>query len=67
VYTSDAVAAPALKTIEIPPDLNVIATYPIASLIGSRNPRQAADFVAYVLSPEGQAILQKWGFAPIEP
>lgn len=64
VYTSDAVAAPDLKTIEIPPDLNVIATYPIASLLGTDNPAQAADFVEYVLSREGQAILNKWGFSP---
>ena len=32
VYTSDAVAAPDLKTIEIPAELNVIAEYPIAPL-----------------------------------
>jgi ABC-type molybdate transport system substrate-binding protein len=24
----------------------------------------AAAFVAYVFSPDGQAVLQKWGFAP---
>jgi molybdate transport system substrate-binding protein len=63
VYTSDAIAASDLMTIEIPADLNVIATYPIAPLIGSAHWAQAADFVEYVLSPEGQAILKKWGFA----
>ncbi len=64
VYTSDAVAAPDLKTIEIPAELNVIAKYPIAALTKSANPDLAKAFIDYVLSPEGQAVLQKWGFTP---
>jgi molybdate transport system substrate-binding protein len=64
VYTSDGVAAPELKTIEIPVDLNVIAKYPIAALAKSENIDLANAFIAYVLSADGQAILQKWGFAP---
>jgi molybdate transport system substrate-binding protein len=63
VYTSDAVAAPALKTLEIPAEVNVIAEYPIAVLAQSANADLAEVFVAYVLSEEGQAVLQKWGFA----
>lgn len=63
VYTSDAVAAPELQRIEIPADLNVIAKYPIAPLVESANADLAQAFVYYVLSDEGQAILQKWGFA----
>lgn len=65
VYTSDVVAALDLKSIEIPVDLNVITKYPIAALTASPNANLAADFIAYVLSPEGQAILTKWGFGPI--
>ena len=64
VYTSDAVAASDLKTIEIPAELNVIAKYPIASLTQSANAELADAFIAYVLSADGQAVLQKWGFAP---
>ena len=64
VYSSDAVAAPELETIEIPSELNVVATYPIAPLLASAHAEASADFVAYVLSPEGQAALKKWGFAP---
>ncbi|MEB2334670.1 MAG: molybdate ABC transporter substrate-binding protein [Anaerolineaceae bacterium] len=63
VYTSDAVAAPDLATIEIPTELNVIAKYPIAPLVESANADLAEAFIAYALSDEGQAILQKWGFA----
>jgi molybdate transport system substrate-binding protein len=66
VYTSDAVAAPELKTIEIPDDLNVIAKYPIAPLGKSANADLAKAFIEYVLSTEGQAVLQKWGFTPAE-
>jgi molybdate transport system substrate-binding protein len=64
VYTSDAVAATALRTIEIPAALNVIASYPIAPLARSENANLAKAFIAYVLSEDGQAVLQKWGFAP---
>ncbi len=64
VYVSDIVASPGLKTIGIPTDLNVIAKYPIAPLAASANVDLAKAFVDYVLSAEGQATLQKWGFAP---
>jgi molybdate transport system substrate-binding protein len=65
VYTSDAIAAPELKSVEIPLDLNVIANYPIAPLVDSANAELAAQFVEYVLSADGQAILEKWGFGSI--
>jgi molybdate transport system substrate-binding protein len=61
---TDAVAAPDLKTIEIPAELNVIAKYPIAPLAKSVNADLAMAFINYVLSPDSQAVLQKWGFAP---
>lgn len=66
VYKSDAVSAPELQTIEIPNDLNVIAAYPIASLTESANADLATAFIEYVISPDGQAILEKWGFTPPE-
>jgi molybdate transport system substrate-binding protein len=66
VYASDAVVVSDLKTIEIPAELNVIANYPIASLAHSESTVIAVKFVDYVLSTEGQAILQKWGFTPAE-
>lgn len=66
VYTSDAVAAPDLKSIEIPVELNVIAKYPIALVAKSVNADVARAFIEYVLSADGQTVLQKWGFAPAE-
>ena len=64
-YFSDAVAAPDLKTIDIPTNFNVIAKYPIAPVLKSPHGDLAAEFVAYVLSADGQATLKKWGFTPI--
>jgi molybdate transport system substrate-binding protein len=67
VYVSDAVAVPDLQRIEIPAEVNVIAEYPIAPLVESANPELADAFIAYVLSAEGQATLEKWGFTPVSP
>ncbi len=67
VYVSDAVAAPELKTIEIPSDFNVVAKYPIAVLNDAPQADLAASFVAFVLSSDGQATLKKWGFTPVAP
>ncbi len=66
VYVTDAQAASDLKTIPIPKAFNVIAKYPIAVLARSANADLAAAFIAYVLSPDGQAVLTKWGFVPAE-
>ncbi len=66
VYVTDAQAAPDLKTIAIPANFNVIAKYPIAVLAKSPNSALADSFVAFVLSPEGQAVLKKWGFTSAE-
>lgn len=64
VYTSDAVAAPELKSIKIPADLNVIAQYPIAPLAKSGHLNLAEQFTAYALSADAQTIFAKWGFGP---
>jgi molybdate transport system substrate-binding protein len=66
VYSSDAVAAPQLKKIDIPAESNVVAKYPLAALTQSKNLQLAQTFVAYVLSADGQTVLQKWGFLPVK-
>lgn len=66
VYTSDTVASPDLQKIDIPVEENVVAQYPIAALAQSPNPELASAFVDFVLSAEGQSILQKWGFLPVK-
>jgi molybdate transport system substrate-binding protein len=68
VYRSDI--APELiaevQTIEIPDALNTIATYPIALVGDSEQPALAQQFIDFVLSPDGQAIMQEFGFIPLE-
>ncbi len=67
VYLTDVtgLAAQSIASIEIPDDLNSIASYPIAPVADSKNPGLASAFVDLVLSPEGQAVLARYGFIPI--
>jgi len=67
VYTTDAATDTAgkINQLTIPDSLNVIAVYPIAVVNDSPNLPSAQAFVDYVLSPDGQAILTKYGFIPI--
>jgi molybdate transport system substrate-binding protein len=53
-----------VKVIKIPPDLNIIATYPIASLKDAEDPELAKKWVDLVTSEEGQKVLEKWNFEP---
>ena len=66
VYTSDVTPEVAGQLIQlaIPDEDNVAAEYPIAVMDAAPNPDLAEEFVAFVLSARGQAILQKWGFGP---
>jgi molybdate transport system substrate-binding protein len=64
VYVSDVHAAGTkVKGIVIPANLNATTEYPIATLTKAPNPTLAKAFVAYVLSPAGQQVLQSEGFA----
>ncbi len=63
VYLTDVAANDRVEGIEIPAEVNVETTYPIAKLISSDNPSGATAFVAFVLSPEGQTILASHGFS----
>lgn len=66
VYTSDVTPdiVDLVAQVEIPNELNVLAAYPIAVVEGAPQPELAQAFVDFVLSPNGQAILAKWGFDP---
>lgn len=65
VYASDAVASERAGTgvtvVEFPDALNVTAVYPIAPVAGG-NVELAQAFIAYVLSDDGQATLESFGF-----
>lgn len=62
VFSTDAISAPELKTIQIPAELNVITQLNVAPLSKATNADPAAKFTAFMLSDEAQEILKKWGF-----
>ena len=62
VYRTDVTSTDQVDGIDIPAEWNVDAVYPITVLVGTGNPDGAAAFVAFVLSPEGRAILSAHGF-----
>lgn len=53
-----------VEVVPIPPDLNIIATYPIAALENAREPELAREWVDLVTGEEGQRVLEEWGFEP---
>jgi molybdate transport system substrate-binding protein len=65
VYVTDVTAdvADQVTAIEIPDDVNVIATYPIAVVTGSEEADLAQGFVDLVLG-DGQQVLAEHGFLP---
>jgi molybdate transport system substrate-binding protein len=66
VYKSDVPAAyqSKVQVIPIPHSVNVLAQYPIGVVSSSPNAQLAQSFINYVMSPDGQAILQSYGFIP---
>jgi molybdate transport system substrate-binding protein len=65
VYATDVSAAGSrVQGVQIPDAVNVIATYPIVAVKGTRNADLANAFIAYVLSADGQSKLQSFGFLP---
>jgi len=68
-YASDVTSAlrKNLKIVNIPDEVSVIADYPIAVVKGSRQKALAGEFMDYILSRQGQAILEENGFLPVTP
>lgn len=66
VYVTDITpdAADKVGKLDIPDALNTIGAYPIAPISDSRNADLARAFVALILSPEGQQVMEKYGFTP---
>lgn len=63
-YVSDVVSSGgSVEGVDIPDDVNVDADYPIAVISDSTSPDIADEFIRFVLSAEGQAILSEFGFA----
>jgi molybdate transport system substrate-binding protein len=68
VYVTDVTddVTSEVEMIDIPDGLNEIATYQLALTAEPANPAPAQAFVDFVMSDEGQTILQSYGFLPPE-
>ena len=62
VYITDATAAHNIDAVQIPDADNVIAEYPAVGLTGGGRLAGGQQFVAFLRSPSGQAILRRFGF-----
>lgn len=64
VYVTDAKASTEVKTVDVPPEANVPATYAGVVVKASPDEDAAAAFLTWFASPDGQAILSSFGFLP---
>ena len=63
VYRSDVSSAgDKISVVTIPPEINVIAKYPIALVLHAPHTGLAREWVALALSNDGQDILRRFGF-----
>lgn len=62
VYVTDARSGQSLKTIAVPADANVVATYGGVVVKASPNREGAADFLGWLRSADAQAVLAAHGF-----
>jgi molybdate transport system substrate-binding protein len=64
VYASDAAASNAVVSIDIPLEANVVATYAGAVPTTAANRDGGHGFLDYLVAPDGQVILARFGFEP---
>jgi len=55
-----------IDKIVIPDEYNIIAEYPMGMLMESKYPGESLVFMDLVMSDEGRAVLEKYGFDPVE-
>jgi molybdate transport system substrate-binding protein len=67
VYQTDALtrAQEVQVIVAAPPASHKPVVYPLAMIKGAAHETVAREFVALVLSPQGQTVLQKYGFKPV--
>lgn len=63
VYVTDAATTTEVEPLATPGAEAVVNRYPIVALDAAPNADAARAFVAFVLSPEGRAVLESFGFA----
>ena len=62
VYRTDVQGAAGVQGVEFPESVRAVNDYPIVVLAGAANPDGARQFVAYVRSAAGRAVLTAAGF-----
>ncbi|HSV20673.1 MAG TPA: molybdate ABC transporter substrate-binding protein [Casimicrobiaceae bacterium] len=64
VYATDAAIMPDRVVVSVRPATRDTVRYPVAPLTDSRQPALAGAFVSFLASPQAQAVLARYGFAP---
>lgn len=64
VYRTDAIAAPGLTVIPLPPEASVAASYAGVVLAASGNRQAAHAFLAWLAGDAGTAVLGRFGYGP---
>ena len=63
-YTTDATPSRNVDAVSIPATYNVVAVYPAVGLTVGSQRAGGQQFVDFLVSPKGQAILRRFGFLP---
>ena len=64
VFSTDAAVMPDRVKVALNVPTQTSITYPIARVAQSKHAADAQQFIAYVLSPDGQKTLAQFGFKP---
>ena len=64
VYVTDVTASTKVKTVDVPDDANVPATYAGVVVKASGHAEAAQTFLGWLASPDGEAIFATFGFLP---
>lgn len=67
VYFQQQILHRPVETIAIPAEQNVTSTYTAARMKDAPHAQAAKDFLAFMTSPEAQAIYHTYGFQPATP
>jgi molybdate transport system substrate-binding protein len=66
VYATDAASSDDVVAIPLPQEADVPATYAAVAVTEGPEPAMGAAFLEFLLAPEAQAILERFGFLPAE-
>lgn len=66
VWVTDANTTDKVKVVQaIPETLHSSAIYPVAVVAASKHPKEAKDYVQFLLSDQAKSIFRQYGFKPV--